>query len=254
MKKANFKASDRPEMSEYEYRQWRLKTENASSGDLTDCPICHGKGDISVVVGSEIQAKTCECIAERNNAIKMKASNVTNKKKKYTLDTFHTHTEHHKKMKATAVDYLKKGHWLYIGGQVGVGKTHLGISVARELIHQGYGGLYMMWRTEIAKIKAGEDRYLEVKRFTDVEVLYIDDLFKAGATQADIGIAFDILNERQEEGKKTIISCEYSIKELGQIDQAIAGRIVENAGEHVLSVERGNNKDERKNNYKGASV
>ena len=59
---------------------------------------------------------------------------------------------------------------------------------------------------------------------------------KQKPTMADINIAFELLNYRSINNLQTIISSEFTIAELLEIDQALAGRIVENANPMPLVI------------------
>jgi DNA replication protein DnaC len=89
-------------------------------------------------------------------------------------------------------------------------------------------------------------------------VLYIDDLFKCGKnfgdeiqkpSGGDINIAFEIINGRVAQKKKTIISSESTLLELFDIDEAIAGRIKQMCGEYCISISRGDGKNYRKRDW-----
>lgn len=66
-----------------------------------------------------------------------------------------------------------------------------------------------------------------VSRNTECECLYIDDFFRQNPTQADISLAFDILNSRYNTGKLTIISSEKTLSEILSADEALGGRIAQ---------------------------
>ena len=66
-------------------------------------------------------------------------------------------------------------------------------------------------------------------------VLYIDDFLKGGASDADIRLAFEILNARYNDSKlKTIISSEMDLTAILNRDEALGGRIYERAKKNVL--------------------
>jgi DNA replication protein DnaC len=84
--------------------------------------------------------------------------------------------------------------------------------------------------------------------------LYIDDLFKTGRvagktaqmpTEADINLAFEIINSRAIQRKPTIISSESNLFDLIQIDEAIGGRIKQRCGEYYLNIGSKNTKNYR---------
>ena len=98
---------------------------------------------------------------------------------------------------------------------------------------------------EIKTLATDERRSGLIRQYTDVPVLYIDDLFKAPPTEADKHIAFEILSARYtRDDRATILSSERTLGDLIAIDEALAGRIAERCGSSFLfSIAR----DARKN-------
>ena len=94
-----------------------------------------------------------------------------------------------------------------------------------------------------------------VEPFTDVEVLYIDDLFKQNYMQerlevskAEGKVLFEILNTRYIQNKATIISTEWYLEtELMPIDDGTFSRVYERSKGFAVSVERGADKNYRIN-------
>jgi DNA replication protein DnaC len=110
----------------------------------------------------------------------------------------------------------------------------------------------MLWRDDAVKLKQLVNDYTEYQRlieeYKQVDVLYIDDLFKsqsgAEPTKADINIAFELLNNRlMDKGKITVISSEFSILDALQFDEATIGRIYQHTGQYKIEIP----KDIRKN-------
>lgn len=88
----------------------------------------------------------------------------------------------------------------------------------------------MLWVEESPVIKSmvNEPEYKEIiSELQKPEVLYIDDLFKEGATDADIRLAFQILDYRYRNSMCTVISSEQTLDEIYHMDKAIGGRIAE---------------------------
>ena len=86
--------------------------------------------------------------------------------------------------------------------------------------------------TELKTVRNDGEYGAILAKYRDTDVLYIDDLFKTqhgkSPTEADIGIAFDILDGRYRNQKGiTILSTEKSLAEIRKLDYAIAGRIAE---------------------------
>ncbi|MBQ2391281.1 MAG: ATP-binding protein, partial [Clostridia bacterium] len=148
--------------------------------------------------------------------------------------------------------------WFYFGGQVGCGKTHICTAIVGELLtKQNKPTLYMQWREDVTNLKANVMNAYEyegkMKAFKTVDVLYIDDLFKTEKgktpTTADINIAFEILNYRYNQNDLiTVISSEKTAFELLEVDEAVASRIIENAGEFRIDVKNDKTKNFRLRN------
>ena len=80
-----------------------------------------------------------------------------------------------------------------------------------------------------------EEYKRRINQLRNVPVLYIDDFWKGTVTDADINLAFTILNDRYNmKNKKTIISTEMSMEKILEKDEAIGGRISERAKGFVL--------------------
>ena len=58
-------------------------------------------------------------------------------------------------------------------------------------------------------------------------MLYIDDFFKGSVSDADINLAFELLNDRYNSKRMTILSSERSVEDILELDEAIGSRIYE---------------------------
>jgi DNA replication protein DnaC len=197
----------------------------------------------------------------RKNIRQLKRSGLERVVEDFTLDKFIAEKPFQTYMLDMAKKYLAlgDGKWLSYLGASGSGKTHLCSAVAIELIKQGKDVKYMLWKDDSRKIKnnnfEGDGSLIEY--YKNVEVLYIDDLFKTGkvegqvqkATAGDINIAFEIINSRVVQKKITIISSESSIDELFDIDEAVAGRIRQMCGEFCVNISKGDGKNYRKRDF-----
>ena len=124
-------------------------------------------------------------------------------------------------------------------GQVGSGKTHLSMAIANSLMEKGVGVLYMPYRDNIISLKQNmmdEEYYRKVmNKFKRAKVLLIDDLFKGSISGSDVNIMFEIINYRYLNGLPVIVSCEKSIDEIMNIDEAIGSRLYEMSCGYVAS-------------------
>lgn len=181
-------------------------------------------------------AVPCECRAMRQAERVITKSGLAEQLKKYSLSNWRAETKTQDACLASAQAFLgtkNNSQWFYMGGQSGAGKTHLCASICGELLNRSIAVRYMMWRTDSLRLKAAimEPEYRDMMdEYKQAPVLYIDDFLKGGGnpTSADINLAFDLIDYRSaRESLVTIISSEYYISELMDIDNAIGGRIFE---------------------------
>lgn len=154
-------------------------------------------------------------------------------------------------------DGVKDGKWFFANGAVGSGKTHICTAIAAKLLYQ-MPVIYMTWPEVNDKIKAvvndPEEYARIINPLKNVDVLYIDDLFKPAIgrdgqpeppTPADIRRTYEIINHRYINRMPTIISSERYDSELVDIDEAIGSRIIEMSKGYCLTIERGAGKNHR---------
>lgn len=242
---------------------WQLKNAVASynneQGNLTDydCSICNNKGFVAFVDEiNEIDVyKKCSCVEVRNSKKKIKQSGLESLLDTCTFEAFETTEPWQQALKEKAMEYLNINiNWFFIGGQVGAGKTHLCTAICKGFLDKAIATRYMLWREEIVSLKANsmnEKQYLKlIDPLKNTEVLYIDDFFKTEAgklpTTADVNIAFEILNHRYINPKlKTIISCEKTVDEILDIDEAVGSRIAEKSKGYKFNISKNRNKNYR---------
>lgn len=246
-----------------EYENNRFGVENEKDG--YDCELCRNKG--YTVFAKEYNGswqesqKQCSCMEIRRNLRNLMSSGLGDFVKDFSLERFETQKPFQKAMLEKAKKYLENGgnSWFALFGQSGCGKTMLCSAIAIELAKRGNSMKYFLWREESRAIKKDnrEDGEL-IQRYKEIDVLYIDDMFKCGKddgssyqkpTQADINIAFELINARMLAKKITIISSENTIDELFSIDASVAGRIKQMCGDFMLNISKGEGKNYRKENF-----
>lgn len=205
-----------------------------------DCPICHNKGYLLYKKNGIDYSKPCECMAKRNSLRRIRNSGMEDMLNRYTFEAYDTKDQTCAFIKMVAERFCKeKQGWFYLSGRSGSGKTHICTAICSNFINQGVEVYYMKWRDESRKLKAAVntdeiDKPLE--KLKRVPVLYIDDFFKGGSNEADVRIAFEILNARYNDTKlRTVISSELGIEDILDIDEALGGRIKERANGFLLS-------------------
>ena len=214
----------------------KADTINAIAGTVDDCPICHGKGYIAREdEHGRLVCGECKCMAGKRALKRIARSGLPGLLAEYTFDAYLTPEAWQKRAKDIALKYLQSDNaWFYIAGTPGSGKTHLCTAICGELINAGREVRYMLWRKEAPRLKASvneREMYEQLMReFSGTPVLYIDDFFKGTVTDADINVAFELLNDRYNTpNAMTIISSEREISDILDLDEAIGSRIYQRA-------------------------
>ena len=238
-------------LTDAELEQIKVNNYNRSEGNSLyyDCPKCKNKEFVAFLNSENtLELRQCDCKPIRLVNSRIEKSGLKQLLFGCTFDTFEATEMWQKNIKNTAEMYLKdyKGNWFYIGGQTSSGKTHICTAIMSEFIKQGKKAAYMLWRDEIVPLKANINNYEEyekrINQFKKADVLYIDDFFKiekgVKPTTADINIAYELLNYRYNNPELiTILSSEMLIKDLLQVDEAVASRIYEKSKKYQINIE-----------------
>ena len=220
-----------------------ITTETLESYGLggIDCPVCENRGYvIAINKDGVLGTRECSCMNQRRSIRAIRTSGMEDMISRYTFDNYETPDKERQELKAAALDFCNRDTgWFYIAGKSGSGKTHLCTAICAELIKRNKRTQYMLWRDESVKLKSGvNDRQwyeARIKKLKTVPVLYIDDFWKSRrsedhvrVTDADVNLAFEILNTRYNDSSlRTIISTEMALPEVLDIDEATGSRIYE---------------------------
>ena len=117
-------------------------------------------------------------------------------------------------LKSYADNFTTESESLILCGPTGLGKTHLSTSVARRVIERGFdvyytGAIEMFADFEQARFGAGAERREageELSRYTDCDLLILDDLGTEVANQFTTSCLYMVLNNRINLKKPTLIS------------------------------------------------
>lgn len=219
----------------------QAKRFNQRKGTFSNCPYCLGKGYTMRVVVRDgypyptvYPCKDCRNLGESERV--MKSIGADNN---LTFDTYKVETSWQRQIKASAQAFTER--WFYIGGQTGCGKTHICTALLKVFAEQGFSVEAFRWVEDGKRLKAlrNDSEYQSrIEQYKRCDVLYIDDLFKGSVTDADIKLAYELLDYRYRNRSKTIISSEWFTKEIADIDGRISGRINEMTTGHCHNISR----------------
>lgn len=234
---------------------------NALPGKLEglDCPKCKNKGIIYVREGLYIVSRECSCMKVRQEKQRISQSGLAPLMERYTFDNYKATEPWQQAIKSSAQRFIHEHDrkWFFVGGQPGLGKTHICTAIVSEFLKMGVDARYIIWKEEAGKLKNVilDDTYaIEMRKLQRVSVLYIDDFFKTAKddsgqrklpTPGDVNVAFELLNYRYNNNCITIISSERTTSELLDCDEAVGSRIYERSKDYCF-----NFSPDRKKNYR----
>lgn len=207
-----------------------LAMENFEEGYLDDSPICDKCGG-SGYIGSNM----CECLTELCRQEQKKEISVLSGSREafnqFRLDYYpdridpkygaspRTIMERNLKICRTyALTFAPNaGNLLFVGG-TGLGKTFLSACIARAVADRGYSVVYesaghLFGKLEQAKFSPSEETRREAARFTDCDLLILDDLGTEMPGQFVTAAFYTLLNDRILAGKPMVISTNLNIDE-----------------------------------------
>jgi len=224
-----------------------------------DCPHCLNRGTIaeaSIENGVKyLYLRQCRCMAQRKINIMLEKSGLGQMIQSYTLENYQPTEQWQSTIKKLALKYIGgsyKAYWFYIGGKVGSGKSHICTAITTEIIRKGNEGIYIRWRDFLHQIKANmnTDEYEKIMKFyRQVPVLYIDDFLQADGkpTQADMNIAYELIDYRYSNIKTTIFSSEWALNNVIQLMEGLGSRIKQLCEDFSITVA---NEDSRNQRFK----
>lgn len=154
-----------------------------------------------------------------------------------------------KRMKEIAVQFIEDFEGIQFNnnnsiaflGEPGTGKTHICIGISLELLKKGFRPVYFPYRDcmdEMIDLRISDKGKYEnrLSKYQKCNILFLDDVFKGGYTEAEIKLLFKIVNYRYINRLPIIVSSECLSNDLLQIDRAIGSRVIEMTKDRVLDI------------------
>ena len=210
-----------------------LAAEYFEEGYLDDSPVC------SICGGSGYLGSTmCECLRELCRQEQKKEVSILSGSKEsfgqFRLDYYPDRAD--PKYGASPRTIMEKnlnlcrryamtfglngGNLLFVGG-TGLGKTFLSACIARAVADRGYSVVYetaghLFSKLEQAKFSPNEENRREAARFTECDLLIIDDLGTEMPGQFVTAALYGLINDRLLEGKPMVVSTNLNVDEMGR--------------------------------------
>ena len=215
-----------------EERAWLIES-NFEEGYLDETPICDRCGGHGYV-GSNM----CECLMELCRQEQKKElsllsggkENFSQFRLEYYSDAYDSRYGasprqvmelNFRNCRSYATTFTpNSGNLLFVGG-TGLGKTLLAACIARTVADRGYSVVYesagnLFTRLERAKFGNDEAARAEVKKYSDCDLLIIDDLGTEMPGQFTTAALYALVNERLLAGKPMIISTNLNVEDFSR--------------------------------------
>ena len=196
------------------------------------CPLCYGSG-MEVVAGKG--ARQCKCRKQKSHSNLIERARIP---KRYERCHFHNYRvmnpsqgDAFKLALKLATTYPAVERGLLLMGTVGVGKTHLAVSILKGLTEQGIDCLFYEFG---ALLKGIQDSYNSVSQTSelkvlqpifDAEVLVLDEIGASKPTDWVRDTMANIINTRYNDKKLTIFTTNYLDERRAEKDETLEDRI-----------------------------
>ena len=211
----------------------KILTDNSYPADYLDlhytCPKCQDTGYCG--------GGYCDCLKQLCGKLFADELNRNAQLKLCSFDTFELtyYTGEAYQTMSRVLEYAKKyaesftpaSKSIYITGRTGLGKTHISLAIANEVLQKGYSVIYDSAINILRNIEkehfSSEHSTEYIDSIISADLLIIDDLGTEFETKFYNSAIYNIFNSRLNSGKPTIISTNL---DLGGIKQRYDERIV----------------------------
>jgi len=164
------------------------------------------------------------------------------------LDSFAAETPEQQRALRSAVRYanefdeaMKTGRSMMFLGKPGTGKTHLAAGIGQCLIRNGRKVMFTTVIRAVRRVKdtwskgAQESETDAIRLMVEPDLLILDEVGVQFGSDFERNMLFDLINERYESCKPTLILSNLSLEEVGVfLGERIMDRLRENGGRCVL--------------------
>lgn len=119
-----------------------------------------------------------------------------------------------------AKSFNGSGRSILMRGATGLGKTHLSLAIANEVLEKGYYAVYVSAPSVLSRLESAHFNYENAEEeslmqtLSDCDLLIIDDLGTEFSTQYTKAAIYNIFNNRLLKNKPVIINTNMTIREL----------------------------------------
>lgn len=196
------------------------------------CPKCYGAG-LEIVPGKG--ARPCDCRRQKSQSNKLDKTRIP---KRYENCHFHsyrilnpTQDRAFKFASKLAMDYPAIERGLLFMGTVGVGKTHLAVSILKSLTERGFSCIFYEFGALLKEIQDSYNSSTQTSELKvlapilDAEVLVLDEIGASKPTEWVRDTMAHIINQRYNDRKLTIFTTNYLDERRNDREETLEDRI-----------------------------
>ncbi|CAN5417098.1 ATP-binding protein [soil metagenome] len=196
------------------------------------CAKCYGSG-MEVVAGKG--ARPCACRKQKSHTNQLDKARIP---KRYAECHFHSYRVMNpsqerafKYASKLAMEYPAVERGLLFMGTVGVGKTHLAVSILKGLTERGFSCLFYESGSLLKEIQNSYNVYTQSSELKvlapifDAEVLVLDELGASKPTEWVRDTMANIINTRYNDKKLTIFTTNYLDERRTEKDETLEDRV-----------------------------
>jgi len=196
------------------------------------CPLCYGSG-MEIVAGKG--ARQCQCRKQKAKETFAEKLRIPKRYEKCYISNYEPKSQSQIDAKnfafKLAQNYPATERGLLFMGTVGIGKTHLAISILKLLTERGFSCLFYEFGSLLKEIQSSYNSISQTSELKvlspifDAEVLVLDELGASKPTEWVRDTMAHIINTRYNDKKLTIFTTNYLDERKAERDETLEDRV-----------------------------
>ncbi len=211
----------------------KLRSVESNASDIEVCEICFGTG-MEVVPGKG--ARRCVCRKRDPHVEQINKTQIPKRYEKCHFNTYNAGDNISQKIALRVaqdftVQFPAVDNGLLFSGNVGVGKTHLAVSILKGLTERGFACLFYEFGTLLKEIQSSYNPNTFTSELSvlapvlNADILVLDELGASKPTDWVRDTLHHIINTRYNERKFTIFTTNYLDERATDRDETLEDRI-----------------------------